>query len=78
MLKSLYVSIVTYQIEQEKFMDLSRKVKPLPININFLVRLILSFVFKPYAPKLAWRIFPIVAIRAMVERSHSWYGEFDV
>lgn len=44
-IRSSYISIVLYRIEQENSMDLNAKLDPLPIRLKFWIILILDFVF---------------------------------
>lgn len=42
------MSIIPYQIEQEEFMDLNKKLESLLMRLRFWIGLILDFVFKAH------------------------------
>lgn len=43
---SSYVSIIVHRIEQEEFIGLNTKLEALLINLDFYVRLVLSYIFE--------------------------------
>lgn len=54
----------SYQIEQKKFMSLNRKLGLLPINLGFLVRLVIKIMFKIYHAPRRPNVSPHLCIRS--------------